>query len=94
MSRSSRILGTSLWKRTRLAILARDGHRCQINGPGCAGHASTVDHIRPLASGGDAFDPANLRAACRRCNYSRGAALSSLSRRPRIGFSHRQSRRW
>lgn len=60
------------WRALRLEILKRDNWRCMIGGDGCTIVASTVDHIVPLAHGGT-DDPANLRAACARCNYRRGA---------------------
>lgn len=59
------------WPRIRKMILKRDGHRCQINGPRCKGHATTVDHIVSWQNGGAWYDPANLRAACTTCNYGR-----------------------
>lgn len=59
------------WKQIRPEILNRDGHRCRIQGPGCTGHATHVDHIIPWQAGGSWFDPNNLRAACPHCNSSR-----------------------
>lgn len=54
-------------KRKRLLIYMRDGYRCYI----CLNRYDkdflTVDHVRPIASGGD-DDTKNLRAACRMCN--------------------------
>ncbi|MEU0359929.1 HNH endonuclease [Streptomyces cyaneofuscatus] len=32
----------------------------------------TLDHLVPLSRGGDLLDPANARAAHRRCNSARG----------------------
>jgi 5-methylcytosine-specific restriction protein A len=52
----------------RLAILDRDGYLCRIRGPRCTTYATQVDHIVARADGGAMLDPANLRAACRRCN--------------------------
>lgn len=60
------------WKRVRRVVLERDGHRCQIAGPNCTGHADQVDHITPVELGGAWFDLDNLRAACRRCNVGAG----------------------
>ena len=59
------------WPSLRKRILARDGHICRIRGPRCTGKATSVDHITPVVLGGSWFDPANLRAACQRCNSSR-----------------------
>lgn len=66
-----RIYQTSLWKRTRLAVLERDGYRCRLNLQGCTSRATTVDHVVPLIRGGRPFDPSNLIAACRHCNTSK-----------------------
>jgi 5-methylcytosine-specific restriction endonuclease McrA len=68
------------WQRLRLVILERDEHRCRW----CGGPASTVDHVRPLVAGGQRLDPANLVAACIRCNSRRGAKLSSRRARGRL----------
>lgn len=59
------------WPRIRLSILERDGWACQIRGRNCTRTADQVDHIVPLEAGGAPYDPANLRAACRRCNVGR-----------------------
>jgi 5-methylcytosine-specific restriction endonuclease McrA len=59
------------WPRVRRTILERDDYRCQINGPNCKTHATTVDHIISWQAGGAWYDPANLRAACGPCNYGR-----------------------
>lgn len=42
------------------------GGRCWI----CRALANTIDHVIPLARGGTGW-PANLRPACKRCNFSR-----------------------
>lgn len=71
-------------QRLRALVLERDGFRCQIRGPACLGVADQVDHIVPRALGGPLWDPANLRAACHRCNASRRL----------IRFRARASRDW
>lgn len=58
-------------------MLNRDGHVCQVpvaGGRKCGQHATHVDHITPLAAGGNKWDATNCRAACQPCNLSRGAA--------------------
>jgi 5-methylcytosine-specific restriction protein A len=76
----------SPWKTIRLKILHRDGHVCQIRGPGCKVHATHVDHVIPWSEGGPWFDPGNLRAACSTCNVvarnRRLAAMARLNRQP------------
>jgi 5-methylcytosine-specific restriction endonuclease McrA len=61
-------------------VLARDRNRCQIHGPRCTQYATEVDHVIARADGGDLFDPANLRAACRACNAGRGAQRTNERR--------------
>ena len=56
------------WATVRRRILERDSHTCQIGIPGCQVTATTVDHITPVALGGDWYSPDNLRAACAGCN--------------------------
>ena len=59
------------WPKVRRSILERDHYQCQINGPRCTSIATTVDHIIPVLQGGAWWDPANLRAACAKCNDHR-----------------------
>lgn len=41
----------------------------------------TLDHLVPLSKGGSLLDPANARAAHRRCNSARGNRTSVRQRR-------------
>ncbi len=66
-----RVYDSPAWRTVRLAVLERDGHRCQIGGPRCTQHATEVDHIVAIDDGGAPYDPQNLRAACKRCNSAR-----------------------
>lgn len=59
------IYRTQRWRRLRLAIFERDGWRCVLCGrPG----RLECDHKKPIASGGDWWDPDNLRTVCRSCH--------------------------
>ena len=58
---------TRQWRKTRAAVLKRDGHRCFY----CGKRATTVDHLRPLSRGGTDAE-ANLVAACTDCNTAKG----------------------
>lgn len=69
MARKSPYAGP--WRTIRNRILERDGHRCQIRGPGCLQWADQVDHILPIKLGGEWWSEDNLRAACRPCNLGR-----------------------
>lgn len=52
----------------RQAILSSWGHACAY----CGDPACTLDHVRPRARGGHST-PANLVAACPRCNSHKGS---------------------
>jgi 5-methylcytosine-specific restriction protein A len=58
------------WRKLRLAVLKRDGWRCQLLLPGCTGRAQAVDHVKAREDGG-ADDPANLRSTCLPCHNRR-----------------------
>jgi len=58
---------TRRWKETRLLILQRDLWRCHW----CGGDANEADHVVPVSQGGAKWEPANLVAACGRCNNGR-----------------------
>ena len=58
------------WRRVRLHVLERDGHRCADCGR--AGRFE-VDHVKPLHHGGAALDPDNLQALCRSCHFHKTA---------------------
>ena len=79
MKRSNKIYTTRAWRVTRKEILERDGYRCTIGMEGCTGEATQVDHIHPLAFGGDPYSANNLRGACANCNSSRA---NKLRRKP------------
>jgi 5-methylcytosine-specific restriction endonuclease McrA len=67
------------WRKLRKVVFARYGHVCHR----CGAYADTIDHLRPVILGGD-HDPANLRPACRRCNFGTGAALGNRLRGGRV----------
>lgn len=70
----------------RSVILARDSHRCQINGPRCTGRATEVDHIIPVFEDGT-DDPANLRGVCPECHAIK---TQEEAQRARAKFSRRR----
>lgn len=61
-----------LSKRTRFEIFKRDGFRCMYCGITAVNSVMHVDHVKPVADGGD-DDPANLVTACRDCNGGKSA---------------------
>jgi hypothetical protein len=80
---------TKAWQVLRLAVLRRDGYRCQIQGRRCAGIANTAHHILPSSTHPHLFfDPANLQAACKPCNYGDGAHVRVDNRTSRQLVAH------
>lgn len=61
---------TRRWRRTRAAVLQRDGWVCRVGLPGCTTAATCVHHTKGRAVTGD--DPTHLVASCRNCNLKVG----------------------
>ena len=57
------------WARVRERVLERDGHRCRS----CSRSSwpLEVDHVQRIASGGSAWDEANLQALCGGCHAAK-----------------------
>lgn len=71
------------WRRTRDAVLVRDGRLCQpCRRADRLTLATEVDHIVPLCEGGS-DDDANLEAICRPCHGVKTQAEAARARRPR-----------
>ena len=68
MGRRHRLLDSPRWRKLRLAVLDRDGYRCQSCGK--AGILE-ADHVIPMQHGGDAWAPSNLQALCRGCHIAK-----------------------
>ena len=76
---ATNIYNTAKWRRIREVVLLRDSYTCQIHLPKvCGRRATMVDHIVPIAEGGEPFDELNLRAACGPCNSRLGGRLGNL----------------
>jgi 5-methylcytosine-specific restriction endonuclease McrA len=71
---------TMAWRRTRQAVIDRDLGLCQMRRPKCTHFATEADHIVAVVDGGDFYDPANLRAACRTCNAGAGSEVRNRRR--------------
>jgi hypothetical protein len=84
---SDRRYSTARWQRLRRAVLAHYGYICQLEGPRCTGYATTVHHLVPSSQAPQLFwEPSNLVAACRRCNYGDGSRVASENRRQQIAY--------
>ena len=66
------------WRRLRRAVLDASGWRCRSCGRSAR---LEIDHIKPMAEGGETWAIANLQALCRPCHF-RKTATENL-RRPR-----------
>jgi HNH endonuclease len=65
---------------------------CQIRGRRCTGIATTVHHILPSSTHPHLFfDPSNLQAACKPCNYGDGAVVRTDNRTNRQLVAHLES---
>lgn len=79
---ADRRYGSQAWKRLRLEVLAAYGYVCQIQGPNCAGRATSVHHRIPSSERPDLFwSVENLTASCGPCNYAGGAYQTAEKRR-------------
>jgi hypothetical protein len=86
---SDRRYSTAAWQRVRRAVLRRDGHVCQVRGPRCLGHATTVHHLIPSSQAPHLFwSEQNLVAACSRCNYGGGRRVAAANTRETIARLH------
>lgn len=71
---------TGRWRKTRAAVLERDGHACQLRLPGCTTYADCVHHTVGRAVSGD--DPRYLVASCTFCNLKTGEPKGDPQPRP------------
>lgn len=59
-------------KRTRFEVLRRDNHTCQYCGAKAPDVTLHIDHVMPVALGGD-DKPGNLVTACKECNSGKAS---------------------
>lgn len=72
-------MGTrSISKKVRFDVFKRDAFTCQYCGAHPPSVVLEVDHIHPVAEGGDDA-PENLITACFNCNRGKGAALLTVA---------------
>ena len=84
---------TTTWRRTRLRVLARDGHQCTWveDGERCTATADEVDHIVPHSQGGTDDDD-NLRSLCGP-HHDRKTAAEGVAARARVAAMRRRPTR-
>src|SRR6476659_4252901 len=64
-------------RHVRLAVLERDGWRCQLGYPGCTYHAVEVDHIASTTQTGvsrEQVDADGCQAVCANCHHTKTEA--------------------
>lgn len=68
------LYASSKWRKYRSALLMRRGGNCEL-----CGHVPLfdrelhVDHIRPIAEGGEVYNEANLQILCIQCHGKKTA---------------------
>lgn len=67
---AARGYASAAWRRTRLAVIARDSSACRLCGRIVSGREAHVDHVREKSLGGD-DSLTNLRLLCVNCHSSR-----------------------
>ena len=67
------------WSRIRQIVYLRDGGRCMKCGRRVSKGSFHVDHVIPLAKGGDEWDLDNLELSCPECNLKKGAGEEAES---------------
>jgi 5-methylcytosine-specific restriction endonuclease McrA len=77
-ARSHPVYHSGRWQALRAAVLARDGHVCQLRLPGCTSRATIADHITLRGRGPDTESLNNLRAVCANCHNRRHHAATTI----------------
>lgn len=80
----------SVSKRLRYEILRRDGHTCRYCGASAPEARLTVDHVIPVAIGGE-DTPDNLVCACVDCNAGKSSIPADA---PVVEDAKREAFRW
>jgi hypothetical protein len=74
---------TAAWRKLRLAKLAREPLCQPCKARDHLTSANTVDHIKPIAEGGEAFPPLDqLMSMCARCHNEKTAANDRTNTKP------------
>ena len=81
--------GSGTWRRLSNEIRTRDGQCMARTSKKCSGRAEVADHIIRPEEGGAMYDPANLRAACRSCNFQRHNAAYFREKADRMDAERR-----
>ena len=66
--RQNKLYATKGWRKLRMAIINRRGGQCVECGSTPLDQHIHLDHIKPLAEGGEAFNEENIQILCRACH--------------------------
>jgi 5-methylcytosine-specific restriction protein A len=61
------------WRKFRLNVIRRRGGECAACGGTPEGKELHLDHIIPLAQGGERWDTSNIQILCRQCHGAKTA---------------------
>lgn len=64
---------SSKWRKYRMSYILRQGGECELCHDTPPDHMLHLDHIKPLADGGDAFNTNNLQLLCISCHGKKTA---------------------
>jgi 5-methylcytosine-specific restriction enzyme A len=64
---------STAWRKYRTAFLNRQGGKCESCGDTPPDHMLHLDHIKPLAQGGEPFNTKNLQILCVICHGKKTA---------------------
>lgn len=91
MSRGS-VKNDARWRQVRAQVRERDNYRCRQCGS--AGRVE-VDHVVPVAAGGEPYDLNNLQVLCRPCHHAKTRAENGMG--PSVGHQaawKQRMRKW
>lgn len=71
--RMEKLYSTPRWRKYRKALIMRRGGECVACGATPLDQHIHVDHIKPLADGGEPYDENNLQLLCRECHGKKTA---------------------
>jgi len=66
--RQNKLYATNKWRKFRQVLLYRRGGECVECGCTPLDKDIHLDHIKPLAQGGEAFNENNIQILCRECH--------------------------
>lgn len=71
--RQNKLYATKQWRKFRMAIIHRRGGECVMCNATPLDQHIHLDHIKPLAEGGEPFNEENIQILCRECHGKKTA---------------------